>query len=154
MGVFLCSMITIKKASEEELHQIAPLFDAYRVFYGQMPNETAALAFLKERFEKKESIIFLAYENHIAVGFTQLYTTFSSVSLQATLILNDLYVIKANRNAGIAKSLLDTAKIYCRKNNYKGLALETATDNPAQHLYEELGWKRDVHYFHYFWSAK
>ncbi|MFT6935108.1 MAG: ribosomal protein S18 acetylase RimI-like enzyme [Maribacter sp.] len=55
---------------------------------------------------------------------------------------------------GIAKRLLETVKIYCQNNNYKGLRLEIATDNPAQHLYEKLGWEKDVHSFHYFWSAK
>ncbi|MFT6795756.1 MAG: GNAT superfamily N-acetyltransferase [Maribacter sp.] len=154
MGVFLYPMVTIKQATEAELNDIAPLFNAYRVFYGQTPNETAALAFIEDRFVKKDSIIFLAYEKQVPVGFTQLYPTFSSVSLKASLILNDLYVIEANRNAGIAKRLLDTAKIYCRNNSYKGLSLETATDNPAQHLYEKLSWKKDVHCFHYFWSAK
>jgi GNAT superfamily N-acetyltransferase len=154
LGVFLYPMVTIKQATEAELNDIAPLFNAYRVFYGQTPNETAALAFIEDRFVKKDSIIFLAYEKQVPVGFTQLYPTFSSVSLKASLILNDLYVIEANRNAGIAKRLLDTAKIYCRNNSYKGLSLETATDNPAQHLYEKLSWKKDVHCFHYFWSAK
>lgn len=32
--------------------------------------------------------------------------------------------------------------------------LETAIDNPAQHLYEKLGWKNDVEVFHYAWLAE
>ena len=87
------------------------------------------------------------------MGFTQLYPSFSSVSLKATLILNDLYVHETNRNTGVAKTLLNTAKTYCNNNNFKGLALETATDNPAQYLYEKQGGKKDIHSFHYFWAA-
>jgi GNAT superfamily N-acetyltransferase len=146
-------MITIKKTTETDIHDIVPLFNAYRVFYGQTSNNAAAFDFLKDRFAKNESIIFLAFWNKTPVGFTQLYRSFSSVSLKASLVLNDLYVRETNRNEGIAKHLLETAKIYCSTNNYKGLSLETATDNPAQHLYEKLGWKKDVHCFHYFWTA-
>lgn len=146
-------MVTIKQATKSELKDIVPLFTAYRLFYGQDQEEATALAFLKERLEKKESIIFVAYKNSIPVGFTQLYPTFSSVSLKTSLILNDLYVSEDHRNTGIAKALLQKAKIYCRDKNYKGLALETATNNPAQYLYEKAGWKKDVHVFHYFWAA-
>ncbi|HAI44518.1 MAG TPA: GNAT family N-acetyltransferase, partial [Maribacter sp.] len=39
-------------------------------------------------------------------------------------------------------------------NGYKGLALETAIDNPAQKLYEKLDWEKDSHCFHYFWQVK
>ncbi len=154
MGVFLSLMVTIKQATEEELDDILPLFNAYRFFYGQPIQKSEAFEFLRDRILKKESIIFLSYKNKVPVGFTQLYPTFSSVSLKTTLILNDLYVHKAYRKTGIAKGLLSTAKTYCNSNNYKGLALETATDNPAQNLYEKLGWEKDVHCFHYFWTAK
>lgn len=146
-------MATIKQAIHSDIKDIVPLFNAYRIFYGQDHNEAGAFKFLSERLNKKESIILIAYENNIAVGFTQLYPTFSSVSLKATLILNDLFVREESRKTGIAKALLKEAKAYCIKNNYKGLSLETATQNPAQHLYEKLGWKKDVHVFHYFWTA-
>lgn len=147
-------MVTIKQATKSELKHIVPLFTAYRLFYGQDKDEAAALAFLQERLNKNESIIFVAYKQSIPVGFTQLYPTFSSVSLKPSLILNDLYVSEDNRNTGIAKALLQAAKTYCSNKNYKGLALETATNNPAQFLYEKVGWKKDVHVFHYFWTAK
>ncbi len=147
-------MVTIKQGTEKEIDDILPLFNAYRLFYGQPLQGMEALHFVKNRITKKESVIFIAYLNNTPTGFTQLYPTFSSVSLKATLILNDLYVDEAYRNKGIAKKLLNTAKTYCDSYDYKGIALETATDNPAQYLYEKMGWKKDVHSFHYFWQAK
>lgn len=147
-------MTRIKQATLTELEDIIPLFNAYRLFYGEPINETASFVFLKDRLEKKESVILLSYKNKVPVGFTQLYPTYSSVSLKATLILNDLFVHENYRKMGVAKSLLDAAKGYCLENNYKGLALETAIDNPAQYVYEKLGWEKDVHCFHYFWTAK
>ncbi|WP_156949987.1 hypothetical protein [Maribacter antarcticus] len=58
MGVFLYPVVTIKQATEVELNDIAPLFNAYRVFYRQTSNETAASDFIKNRFVKKDAIIF------------------------------------------------------------------------------------------------
>lgn len=147
-------MLSIIQAEEIHLQDIVPLFDAYRIFYEQKSNPQAALFFLKNRLSKKESIIFVAYHHKIPVGFTQLYFSFSSVSLQPSLVLNDLYVKNEFRQKKIGEALLKKAKSYCLENGYKGLALETATDNPAQSLYEKLGWKKDSHCFHYFWATE
>ena len=142
----------IIKASEAHLGLILPLFDGYRVFYGMPSNKKASRKFLTDRFNNGENIIFLARDNNTPLGFTQLYKTFSSVSLEPYFILNDLFVDQNHRNKGIAKALLKRAKEYCVQMNYKGLALETATDNPAQKLYEKLDWKLDQSYLHYFWT--
>ena len=87
-----------------------------------------------------------------SIGFTQLYPTFSSVSMRPFYILNDLFVLPEIRNTGIGAALLSKAKDLCKKENNKGLALETAIDNPAQKLYERLGWERDSNFHHYFWA--
>ncbi|MFS4468125.1 GNAT family N-acetyltransferase [Maribacter sp. 2210JD10-5] len=147
-------MATVLQANITHLEDIVPLFNEYRIFYGMESDENAARTFLKERIIKEESIIFLAYQDVNAIGFTQLYKTFSSVSLQGFFILNDLYVNEGHRKNNVGEALLEKAKSYCKMMNYKGLALETATDNPAQKLYEKLGWKKDDHCFHYFWMAK
>lgn len=145
-------MLDIKRVTEADIPDVAPLFDAYRVFYGQETDIGSAIEFLRHRVLNKESVIFLALLENRAVGFTQLYTTFSSVSLQPFFILNDLFVNPKYRGMGIGEALLDEAKKCCKKSNYKGLALETALNNPARHLYEKLGWKKDEDYFHYFWT--
>ena len=144
--------MTIKKATISDLEHIVPLFDAYRVFYKQPSNQESARNFLKERFTNKENVIFIALENGEPAGFTQLYTTFSSVSLQPTYILNDLYVSPKYRKNGVGEALLNQAKLHCQEIGYKGLALETAVDNPAQKLYERLDWKNETDYIHYFWK--
>ena len=143
----------ITKASRNDLDFLAPLFNAYRTFYGQKTDLAGAKSFLRDRLENQDSIIFLATEQGRPIGFTQLYTSFSSVSMKPIYILNDLYVESSQRKKGVGKALLNKAKELCKKNGFKGLALETAIDNPAQKLYEALGWKKDSACFHYFWSA-
>lgn len=147
-------MITILEAKENHIDEVTPLFNEYRIFYKQKSDEPAAKKFLLERIQKSESILFIAYFNDVPVGFTQLYSSFSSVSLQPVFILNDLYVSQTHRGKGIGEALLNSAKELCRERKYKGLALETGVANPAQQLYEKLGWEKDTDCFHYFWASK
>ena len=147
-------MNTIKRITLSDILDIAPLFDGYRVFYKQQSDIEAAVKFLQERISNNESVIFATYYNNKAVGFVQLYFTYSSVSLERSLILNDLFVDPKFRNKDIGKDLLLKAQEFCMQNNYKGLALETAINNPAQKLYEKLGWIKDSYCFHYFWAVK
>ena len=145
-------MIQVIQAFKSHVDQLVPLFDQYRIFYGQSSDPSGAKAFLQERFDLKESIVFLALENDMAIGFVQLYPMFSSVSMQRTFVLNDLFVHASHRGKNIGTLLLERAKAHCMEKGAKGLALETATDNPAQKLYEKLGWEKDVACFHYFWN--
>ncbi|MEJ2113946.1 MAG: GNAT family N-acetyltransferase [Flavobacteriaceae bacterium] len=142
--------MNIIQAKEEHLNDLVPLFDAYRIFYEQSSNLEDARQFLNNRITKGESVIFIAYIENVAVGFTQLYPSFSSVSMKRSYILNDLYVHKDYRKKGVGSALLNKAKQLCKEKNYKGIGLQTATDNPAQFLYESLGWEKEP-YLGYFW---
>ncbi len=143
----------IIRATKEHLSLIVPLFDSYRAFYKQASDEKKAKSFLEKRLDRDESILFLALVEDKPAGFIQLFTSFSSVSLESIYILNDLYVNPLFRKNGIGMALLEKAKEQCSAMNFKGLALETASNNPAQHLYERLGWEKDVECFHYFWTS-
>lgn len=145
--------MNIIKATQEHLDQLVSLFDGYRIFYEQSSDPEGARDFLTNRLKNNDSIIFIAYdEQSVAVGFTQLYPIFSSVSMKPLHVLNDLYVVKRFRGQGIGRSLMEYAKVHIRDINSKGLILQTAVDNPAQHLYEKLGWQRDSEYIHYTWE--
>ena len=144
----------ILQATKEHLNQLTALFNGYRMFYKQPDSPDKAEAFLRDRFRQNDSVIFIAFSSeNEAVGFTQLYPSFSSVSVQRTYILNDLFVSEKNRGQGIGEALLNHAKQFAKKEGSKGLTLETETNNPAQHLYERLGWKKDEHTFHYTWEV-
>jgi GNAT superfamily N-acetyltransferase len=95
----------------------------------------------------------LAFENDQAIGFTQLYPVFSSVSMRREWILNDLFVEATMRNTGAGSALLQAAKDFVIGENAKGILLETAPDNAhAQHLYEKMNWEKAEN-FYYYWTA-
>lgn len=143
----------IIKASLEFIEQLIPLFDGYRVFYKQLSNPKAARVFLTNRLKEKDSVIFLALdEAESGLGFTQLYPMFSSVSMQGSYVLNDLFVAERARGQGVGGALMEQAKQFARETGSKGLTLETGIDNPAQKLYKRLGWVKDTQVNHYTWE--
>jgi ribosomal protein S18 acetylase RimI-like enzyme len=146
--------MTIREAHREDLPQLAELMDAYRVFYGAPSDIEKARVFMHERIIKQDSVIFVALLGDLICGFTQLYPSFSSVSLRPLFILNDLFVFPERRGSGLGEALLLHTQEFCRNKNAKGLALETAVDNPAQKLYERLGWEKDEGVLHYFWTSR
>jgi len=146
-------MIEILKAAASDIDDLAPLFDEYRIFYRQASGLTAAASFLRQRIDNEQSTIFMAKLKDRAVGFTQLYPIYSSVSLLPLHVLNDLYVDELSRGFGIATLLINEAKSFAIERGSKGLILETHKDNPAQQLYERLGFVKDQTYLHYAWSS-
>jgi GNAT superfamily N-acetyltransferase len=143
----------IIKAEIQHLKDLAPLFNSYRVFYKQTSDLEAAKQFLKQRLEKQDTIIYIAYAEDKAVGFMQLFHSFTSVGMLPIYILNDLFVHNNYRKKGIGVALLNQAKKKAEQNHCKFVALQTETTNPAQHLYESMGWVKDTD-FQYTWENK
>ena len=142
--------VRIVRVERKHLEDVIPLFDEYREFYEAKSDHAAARAFLTERTERDESVIFLAYVDSRPVGFTQLYPSFSSVSLKPLWILNDLFVRSDGRRVGVGRALLERARQHAVETGTKGLVLSTAvTNTPAQALYESAGWRRDDEFIHY-----
>ena len=142
--------IRVRLASIEDLDALVPLFDAYRQFYRQPSDPDGARRFLAERFEKHESIIFLALADETAIGFTQLYPSFSSGAMARTFILNDLFVAPNSRRGGVGRALLAAAANFARNAGAVRLTLSTELANTAaQSLYEATGWKRETVFCNY-----
>ncbi len=129
------------------------LLDGYRQFYGRDSDVAAAKKFLLDRFNHGESVLFIAHEGSNPIGFTQLYPSFSSVSLERIYILNDLFVNELGRRKGVG-SLLSAAVDFARTVGAIRLGLSTAiTNTSAQALYEAEGWERDDD-FSYIYAIK
>ena len=139
----------IRRAKKKDIDQLSVLLDKYRIFYKQRSDINSARSFLKKRMKRKESVIFVAEERKDLIGFTQLFPIFSSVSMQRTWLLNDLYVNEKARGIGAATALLNAAKEFGEETNSKWLLLQTAADNfTAQKLYEKNGWIKETDFFY------
>ncbi|KRG67370.1 GNAT family N-acetyltransferase [Pseudoxanthomonas dokdonensis] len=136
--------ITIRGPADNELEQVAVLFDAYRQFYGQATDIDRACQFLRERQQRHQSVLIVAEVGGEIIGFTQLYPMYSSVQTAPLFILNDLYVQQNFRRQGIGRLLLDAAAVASSAAGATRLMLETGSDNlAAQSLYRAAGWREE-----------
>src|SRR5262245_18889948 len=97
--------VEVRRATETDIDLLVPLFDAYRQCYRQPGDVDGARHFLTERFERRESVVFLALRDGDAAGFVQLYPSFSSGAMRAIFILNDLFVAPEGRRQGVGSML-------------------------------------------------
>jgi len=142
---------TIRLASMDDIPRLTTLFDAYRVFYGRASAHRAAGEFLAARLSTGESIILVAGRprSDEIVGFAQLFRGFSSLSLGAVIVLNDLFVIPSARRHGVGGRLVDAAIEYARQIAALSVDLEAHPDNAAAiRLYREKGFVADEEFVH------
>lgn len=144
------SNITVRQAVLADIEALIQLFNGYRQFYGRPSDAPAVREFLLARFNHGESILFIAHEDNTPVGFTQLYPSFSSVSLARVFVLNDLFVHEQARRKGVASKLIAAATEFSKSLGAVRISLSTATTNQhAQALYQSTGWKRDEQFYVY-----
>lgn len=141
----------IRLAASADVEQIAPLYDAYRQFYGLPADLRLCRQYLAERLAHDESVVLLAVDaDGTALGFLQMYPTFSSLRAARVFVLYDLFVDPAARRRGVGRRLMEAAAEGARRRGAVSLALSTAkTNHRAQRLYESLGWVRDEEFYDY-----
>ena len=134
----------VRRATSDDLQQLAVLFDEYRQFYGASSQPQLSYDFLKQRFENQESVIFVHIKDDVITGFILLYLGFSSVACSTYYILDDVYVTPAYRRQGAARQLIDTAILFAQHENALRLTLDTQKTNYQSHtLYESMGFVKD-----------
>jgi GNAT superfamily N-acetyltransferase len=145
----------IFQARKEHIHSLVSLYDQYRQFYQRPSDIPGAEAFLRDRIDKSDSVIFLAGSMSRVTGFIQMYPSHSSVAMQPIWILNDLFVDRPHRKKGIARQLMQRAVQHAEETGAARIALATQVDNrAAKHLYEKLGYIRDELFDYYSLAVK
>ncbi|TQV74066.1 GNAT family N-acetyltransferase [Aliikangiella marina] len=143
-------MINIKPATLVQLHALHELFEGYRTFYDMPANEAKSLAFLKSRIDRQDSIIWLAFFKKQPAGFVQIYPAFTSVGMEQTWLLNDLFVAPAFRQKGVAKHLMQHVEAQAKLQRIFSIKLATQRSNDkAKKLYESLGYQKLDAFDHY-----
>jgi len=140
----------VDRADSGDLDAVHELFMGYLAFYQRSLDPEAARIFLRERIQNEQSVILVAWLDGRAVGFTQLYPAFASLSLKRSWILNDLFVAETARGHGIATALMAAAKQLALDTGACEIFLQTARSNStAQALYQKLGYVRDDEFLVY-----
>jgi GNAT superfamily N-acetyltransferase len=143
----------IKKTIPADLERLAVLFNAYRIFYRKESDLIGAQTFLQERFNAKDSEIFVFHQGEMLAGFVQLYPLFSSVRMKKLWLLNDLFVDSTFRGQGISVALIERAKTLCRDTGACGMFLETEKSNDiGNELYPRAGFTLNAGSNFYDWN--
>ena len=147
--------VIVRPAEVSDLPRLADLFDAYRQFYGQPSRRPRAEAFLRERLERGDSKLFVAVHEGRIEGFTQLYPSFSSLSMGPIWVFNDIFVAPDARGGGIGSALLERAHRLAEETGAAHMTLATARDNrSAIELYQRAGWQADDAFLHMYLPVK
>jgi GNAT superfamily N-acetyltransferase len=145
-------VIAIDQARCADVEFIAPLFDAYRQFYGKKTDLRAAEDFLRTRLVNGDGAVLIARveqasasEPGAVVAFAQLYRSFSSVSLATIFVLNDLFVAPEWRSRGVGRRILAAAAEFAAHARAARIEIATrVTNHGARKLYESQGFVVDV----------
>jgi GNAT superfamily N-acetyltransferase len=101
----------IEAASTAHLNQLSRLYIAYRVFYGEEPEEERAIVFIRDRVTQSSGRYFLAWDDTSrAIGFMHLMPSTNTLAMRPIWFLEDLYVDVSARGQGVATALLSYAE--------------------------------------------
>lgn len=140
----------IQEVTTTNIDELVPLFDEYRQFYDMPSNLALAKEFLLTRIMNKEAKAFIYYSSKNAAGFVQIYPLYSSLALQSTWQLNDLYVKENSRKQRIATKLMSHVVKQAKLHKIFSIKLSTAKTNTiARDLYLSLGFKPNVQFDNY-----
>ena len=132
-------MITIRLARASDLEHLVPLLRAYLLFYQRAPERARVRRFLAGRLSTRPVRIWVACDDTALVGFAQVYTTWSTLSLAPAWTLNDLYVAEPARGLGVGRRLVAGVVAAARRERVAHVQLMTAVDNgTARALYDSM----------------
>ena len=140
--------VAIAPATEADLDSVVPLLAKYQEFYaGRSQDEAQNRAFLARFVAPSDDGLLLVAtaEDRAAVGFANLYWTFSSVSAEEHALMNDLFVAEGARGRDVGYRLIEAAAEAARQRGVRRLSWQTALDNRrGQRLYERFDADRSV----------
>jgi ribosomal protein S18 acetylase RimI-like enzyme len=123
-------------------NQVAALFDAYRVHYGQPSSPESTSSWLHDQLAQHRLAAAAAIRADQVCGFITVAITPASLKLGTAWSIRDLYVASHHRRTGIANALLHHIIHSARVAGALRVSLQTETDNAsALKLYTAIGFK-------------
>jgi ribosomal protein S18 acetylase RimI-like enzyme len=135
--------MTIRQAALSDVDALAPLFDAYRMFFAGKTDERTR-DFLRERISQNEAVILMSFDGTPATGFITLYPLYSSWYATTIWFLSDLYVHEDYREKKIGRQLVAAVQGFAKERGSRSIMVEIPHREP--HLvkfYESLGYQID-----------
>lgn len=133
--------------TEDQLALLLPLMRAYCDGYGVHPDDDALLSMSRALLADPthDGVQLLATSDGHAVGFATLFWTWATTIAARVAVMNDLFVVREARRAGVGVALIDACVHQARAHGARRLTWQTAPDNlVAQALYDRVGARRET----------
>jgi GNAT superfamily N-acetyltransferase len=138
----VAAKVEIAPIGSDEFEELLPLIAAYQRFYeAEKIDEERNRAFFRRFLAPSDDGLLLGARSEGGlVGYACLYWHFSSLQVEETVLMNDLFVIENRRGGGIGRALIETSAEVARERGAPYLEWSTAPDNKtAQRLYDSTG---------------
>lgn len=130
---------SIRKAQASDFHAFSQIYPAAEAYYHTLEpsvRPTKSTHQLKKIFkEKRKNYLLIAQVGKEVAG----YMESEFIRKYKRGYISDIFVMKKFRKQGIATQMKNAFLKELRKRNYKQLALDVNTKNPALQLYKQWG---------------
>ena len=128
--------------ADQAFHELAALFDDYRVHYGRPSSPAVTRAWLVDQLTHRRLTVAAAFDEDRVFGFITIMVMPASLMLGAAWSIRDLFVAEQYRRRGIAQALVQYAIAEARAAGATRVSLQTETANaPALALYAAAGFQ-------------
>jgi len=131
----------IRKAVPEDLENLLPLLAGFSKESGTNFSQEHLISGLQPLLNNEQlGLVFVAeLEGHL-VGYAVIGWGWGIESGGREALIDEVFVLEANRNQGIGAKILTTAIESLKKHDTKAVFLETEVQNPnSRKLYQNLG---------------
>jgi len=133
--------LSIDTVGPNDVADLMPMLRAYCDFYRVAPSDERLRALVSALIDNPaDGLQLIARSDGTPVGFATIYWTWQTLDAARVGVLNDLYVTREARGAGVGRALIERCRAHCRDRGAEKLVWETAPDNvTAQRLYDGIG---------------
>jgi ribosomal protein S18 acetylase RimI-like enzyme len=138
----------LQQATAEDSVRLTPVFDEYRQSCNCQSDLVNCQQFLRDRLQQPSSVIYFVEDEEAQIqAFAQMVQGQSSLTLQPTFEICDLFVQQQVRRQGLASFLMDKCLQYALSHGAQTVTLTTMTNNRvAQATLLATGWQVDQQY--------
>ena len=140
----LSDKIIIRAVEENDFDRWKPLWDGYNAFYGRkektaLPHATTKMTWSRffDGYEPMQALV--AEESGQLLGLAHFLFHRSTISIESTCYMQDLFTIEAARGSGVARALIEEVYRCAKRAGCSRVYWQThETNTTAMQLYDKV----------------
>lgn len=140
-------MIIKKVENEEEANKcdelLTKLLESESEFDDNLKKDYKVQDYFKNLYFKNDCALFIAIEDDIiGYAYTKIISLESGPDISKVALMDGLFVEERFRNKGVAHSLIDNVKEWCKENGISIITVNVLSKNKIPYnLYKEIGFE-------------